>query len=138
MAGKTPLRGRQERKQSTKNTSFESIDTGSAWTVESDAIVQLAFRGAKGVSLFFQRIFVRKSSRLTYRCFIMKLERNWTRTGVFMRSHRVGFFSVLVLGALGLMACSSSDKKGDNQYRSASEDRPLVDSKYSLTADRKA
>lgn len=38
---------------------------------------------------------------------------------------------------LGLMACSSR-QVSENSYRSAADDRPLVDDKYSLQADRKA
>lgn len=37
-----------------------------------------------------------------------------------------------------LIGCSSADVKPTNSYRSADENRPLVDAKYSITADRKA
>ncbi len=49
-------------------------------------------------------------------------------------------YQILVLfGFLAFTACQTNEK-GSNQYRSAEEatDRPLVDSKYSLAADRKA
>jgi len=39
--------------------------------------------------------------------------------------------------AFGLAACSSGNKP-ENTYRSQNEDRPLVDDKYTLQADRKA
>lgn len=48
-------------------------------------------------------------------------------------------FSFLVLFlAVILSACSSSNDRSDNTYRRASDDRPLVDEKYSLSADRQA
>lgn len=36
------------------------------------------------------------------------------------------------------LGCSSAPEKTNNQYRSSDQDRPLVDSKYSLSADRQA
>jgi hypothetical protein len=44
----------------------------------------------------------------------------------------------LLISCLFLTACASSEEKSNNQYRSAGESRPLVDSKYSLAADRQA
>lgn len=44
----------------------------------------------------------------------------------------------IILIFLGLLGCASSSEKGSNQYQSADGDRPLVDAKYSLAADREA
>jgi hypothetical protein len=44
---------------------------------------------------------------------------------------------IWLLGFL-LVACASSQKAPENAYRSAEDNRPLVDDKYSLQADRKA
>ncbi len=40
--------------------------------------------------------------------------------------------------SLALVACSSDEKKSQNMFREAGENRPLVDGKYSLADDRKA
>lgn len=43
-----------------------------------------------------------------------------------------------ILFSLAISACTSTENKTSNQYRSADETRPSVDPKYSLTADREA
>ncbi len=45
---------------------------------------------------------------------------------------------IILLFAIFLGACTSSQTAPSNAYRSNSDDRPLVDDKYSLQADRKA
>lgn len=44
----------------------------------------------------------------------------------------------IVLILFALIGCSTASDKSNNQYKAAAQDRPLVDAKYSLSADRQA
>lgn len=48
------------------------------------------------------------------------------------------FLVLIVVLGFTLVGCGNAEKKGTNVYRSADEARPLVEDKYSISADRKA